>query len=94
MSRCVYPIINEASKLLEEGKAIRASEIDIVWINGYGWPAYRGGPMFYADLIGLDKVLAKMKEYEAQEGELLKPSALLEKLVAEGKKFSDLPPME
>jgi 3-hydroxyacyl-CoA dehydrogenase len=83
-------MINEGAKILEEGKAIRASDIDIVWINGYGWPVYSGGPMFYADIIGLDVVLAKMKEFEAQMGEIFKPAALLERLVAEGKKFRDL----
>ena len=64
LERCIYPMINEGAKILEEKKAIRASDIDIVWINGYGWPVYRGGPMFYGDLIGLDKVLAKMKEWQ------------------------------
>ena len=49
LERCIYPMINEGAKILEEGKAQRASDIDIVWINGYGWPVYRGGPMFYAD---------------------------------------------
>ena len=90
LERCVYPMINEGAKILEEGKAIRASDIDIVWINGYGWPVYRGGPMFYGDTVGLDKVLAKMKEFQAQMGDDFKPAALLEKLVAEGKGFKDL----
>jgi 3-hydroxyacyl-CoA dehydrogenase len=90
LERCIYPMINEGAKILEEKMAIRASDIDIVWINGYGWPVYRGGPMFYGDLIGLDKVLAKMKEWQGTMGDVFKPSALLEKLVAEGKKFSDL----
>jgi len=90
LERCIYPMINEGAKILEEKKAIRASDIDIVWINGYGWPIYRGGPMFYGDLIGLDKVLAKMKEWQGTMGDAFKPSALLEKLVAEGKKFQDL----
>ena len=90
LERCIYPMINEGAKILEEKKAIRASDIDIVWINGYGWPVYRGGPMFYGDLIGLDKVLAKMKEWQGTMGDVFKPSALLEKLVAEGKKFADL----
>ncbi|MBI1260875.1 MAG: 3-hydroxyacyl-CoA dehydrogenase [Rhizobiales bacterium] len=90
IERCIYPMINEGAKILEEGKAQRASDIDIVWINGYGWPVYRGGPMFYGDLIGLDKVLAKMKEFQAQMGDDFKPAALLEKLVAEGKGFKDL----
>jgi 3-hydroxyacyl-CoA dehydrogenase len=90
IERCIYPMVNEGAKILEEGKAIRASDIDIVWINGYGWPVYRGGPMFYGDTVGLDKVLAKMKQFEAQMGADFKPAALLEKLVAEGKGFKDL----
>jgi 3-hydroxyacyl-CoA dehydrogenase len=90
LERCIYPMINEGAKILEEGKAIRASDIDVVWQNGYGWPVYRGGPMWYGDHIGLDKVLAKMKEFQATMGDAFKPSALLEKLVAEGKRFQDL----
>ncbi len=83
-------MINEGAKILEEGKAIRASDIDVVWENGYGWPVYRGGPMFYGDQVGLDKVLAKMKEFQGQMGDEFKPSALLEKLVAEGKSFQKM----
>jgi len=90
LERCIYPMINEGAKILEEGKAIRASDIDIVWIYGYGFPRYRGGPMFYGDTVGLDKVLGKMKEFQSQMGDDFKPSALLEKLVAEGKGFKDL----
>ena len=90
LERCLYPMINEGAKILEEGKAIRASDIDIVWINGYGWPVYRGGPMYYGDQIGLDKVLAKMRVWHASMGEDFKPAALLEKLAAEGKKFQGL----
>jgi len=90
LERCVYPMINEGAKILEEGKAIRPSDIDVVWVNGYGWPVYRGGPMHYADQVGVDKVLAKIKEFQGALGDDFKPSALLEKLVAEGKKFSDL----
>ncbi|KAI6244385.1 3-hydroxyacyl-CoA dehydrogenase [Aphelenchoides fujianensis] len=89
LERCLYPMVNEGAKILEEGKAIRASDIDIVWINGYGWPVYRGGPMFWGELVGLDKILAKMKEFQAQYGDDFKPSALLERLVAEGKGFKD-----
>jgi 3-hydroxyacyl-CoA dehydrogenase len=88
LERCIYPMINEGAKILEEGKAQRASDIDIVWIYGYGWPVYRGGPMFYADTIGLKTVLAKLKEFQAQFGDDFKPAALLEKLVAEGGTFS------
>ncbi|HVP84226.1 MAG TPA: 3-hydroxyacyl-CoA dehydrogenase NAD-binding domain-containing protein [Rhizomicrobium sp.] len=90
LERCIYPMINEGAKILEEKKAIRPSDIDVVWMNGYGWPVYRGGPMFYGDAIGLDKVLAKMKQWQSEMGDDFKPSALLEKLVAEGKKFRDL----
>ena len=88
LERCIYPMINEGAKILEEGKAQRASDIDIVWIYGYGWPVYRGGPMFYADSIGLKTVLAKLKEFQAQFGDDFKPAALLEKLAAEGGTFS------
>ncbi|HEX4180034.1 MAG TPA: 3-hydroxyacyl-CoA dehydrogenase NAD-binding domain-containing protein [Caulobacteraceae bacterium] len=90
LERCIYPMINEGVKILEEGKAIRASDIDVVWQNGYGWPVYRGGPMFYGDLIGPDKVLAKMKEFQGAMGDAFKPAPRLEKLVAEGKHFRDL----
>ena len=90
LERTLYPMINEGAKILEEGKAIRASDIDIVWINGYGWPVYRGGPMFWADTIGLPKVLERLRAYEAEYGEDFKPSALLERLAAESKGFKDL----
>ncbi len=90
LERCVYPMINEGAKILEEGKAIRASDIDVVWENGYGWPVYRGGPMFFGDQIGLDKVLDKMKAFQAQMGDAFRPSALLERLVANGKGFQSL----
>ncbi|MCA3736005.1 MAG: enoyl-CoA hydratase/isomerase family protein [Phenylobacterium sp.] len=90
LERCIYPMINEGVKILEEGKAIRSSDIDVVWQNGYGWPVYRGGPMWYGDQIGPAKVLEKMKEFQAKMGDDFKPAPLLEKLVADGKKFSDL----
>jgi len=81
--RCLLPMINEGATILAEGKASRASDIDIVWIYGYGWPAYRGGPMFYADTLGLAAVIAGLKKYG------LEPAALLEKLAAENKRLSD-----
>ncbi|HLZ67067.1 MAG TPA: 3-hydroxyacyl-CoA dehydrogenase NAD-binding domain-containing protein [Aliidongia sp.] len=90
LERCLYPMINEGAKILEEGRAIRASDIDIVWINGYGWPVYRGGPMFWGDLIGLDKVLAALRGYEAKFGAEFKPADLLVRLVEAGKGFKDL----
>ena len=67
----------------------RRRDIDVVWVNGYGWPVYRGGPMFYADTVGLEKVLAKMKEFGPKLGADFKPSPLLEKLAAEGKTFAE-----
>lgn len=88
LERCIYPMINEGAKILEEGIAQRASDIDTVWVNGYGWPAYRGGPMFYADLVGLDKVVAALKGYQAAHGDRFRPAALLEKLAAEGGRFT------
>ncbi|HEY2835857.1 MAG TPA: 3-hydroxyacyl-CoA dehydrogenase NAD-binding domain-containing protein [Rhizomicrobium sp.] len=81
--RCLLPMINEGAIILAEGKASRASDIDIVWIYGYGWPAYRGGPMFYADTLGLAAVSAGLKKYG------IEPAPLLEKLASEGKRLSD-----
>jgi 3-hydroxyacyl-CoA dehydrogenase len=89
LKRCQYPMVNEGARILEEGIAIRASDIDVVWCNGYGWPRYRGGPMYWADSIGLDHVVATMKEFRAQHGDHWKPAALLEQLAAEGKRFTD-----
>ena len=88
LERTIYPMINEGAKILEEGKALRSSDIDIVWINGYGWPVYRGGPMFYGETIGLDKVLDRMKTFEMRFGTDFTPAALLERLVREGKSFN------
>jgi 3-hydroxyacyl-CoA dehydrogenase len=90
IQRCLYPMINEGAKVLEEGKALRASDIDIIWINGYGWPVYRGGPMYYADTIGLGTVLSRIRDFEAKLGPDFKPAALLERLVAEGRRLQDV----
>jgi 3-hydroxyacyl-CoA dehydrogenase len=91
LERCVYVMINEGAKILEEGIADRPLDIDIVWIYGYGFPAYRGGPMFWADQEGLDTILSAVKKYQdTVGGEQWEPAALLEKLVAEGRKFADL----
>ena len=88
LERCLYALVNEGAEILEEGIALRASDIDIVYIYGYGFPRYRGGPMFYADTVGLDKVLESVRRYHSEQGEFWKPAALLEKLAAEGKKFN------
>ena len=88
VDRCLFALVNEGARLLGEGIALRAVDIDIVYLNGYGFPAWRGGPMFYADTIGLKTVLAKLKEFQARFGDDFKPAALLEKLAAEGGTFS------
>jgi 3-hydroxyacyl-CoA dehydrogenase len=88
LERCLYSMINEGAKILEEGIVGRAVDIDVVWLSGYGFPAYRGGPMFYADQIGVKTVYEAILKYQEQQGaEYWKPSALLEKLAREGKGF-------
>ena len=88
LERSLYLEANEGAKVLEEGVAVRASDIDVALINGYGWPVDRGGPMYYADQVGLDKVVAKLKEFEAKYGPQYKPAPRLERLAAEGKKLT------
>ncbi len=90
LERMTYPMINEAARILEEGIAIRPSDIDVVWVYGYGWPAWRGGPCFYADLIGLKTIAERLDHYaEITKDAGLKPAALLKSLAAEGKGFAD-----
>jgi 3-hydroxyacyl-CoA dehydrogenase len=85
LERCLYPMINEGAKILEEGIAIRGSDIDVVWVNGYGWPVYRGGPMYWADSVGLAAIVEKIKSYsESLGGRHWEVSPLLERLAAEG----------
>ena len=89
LERCMFALINEGAKLLAEGIALRAVDIDIVYLNGYGFPAWRGGPMFYADTVGLPKVLARIEEFEKQHGsDLWSPAPLIKQLVAEGKNLA------
>ena len=89
--RCLYVMVNEGARILDEGIAMRSLDIDIVWIYGYGFPIYHGGPMFWADQIGLDKVYAKVQSFYDETGEAVwKPSPLLERLASEGKRFADL----
>jgi 3-hydroxyacyl-CoA dehydrogenase len=90
LERCLYPMVNEGAKILDEGKAQRASDIDVVWLNGYGWPRYRGGPMWWASQLGLPKILDALRGYEAQGRPEFKPAALLERLVEQGKDFRGL----
>ncbi|WP_313088496.1 3-hydroxyacyl-CoA dehydrogenase NAD-binding domain-containing protein [Pseudomonas sp.] len=88
VERCIFALVNEGAKILEEGIAQRSSDIDVIYLNGYGFPAFRGGPMFYADSVGLDRVLARVKELHARCGDWWKPAPLLEKLAAEGRTFT------
>ncbi len=89
IERLLYSLVNEGADILDEGIAQRASDIDVIYAFGYGFPRYRGGPMFYADLVGLDKVLATIRRYaQSPLGVHWKPAPLLEKLAAEGGKFN------
>jgi len=89
IDRCVIPMINEALAILEENKAQRPSDIDVVWINGYGWPLDKGGVLYYADTIGADKVLSVMTELAASDNSI-KVSPLLRELAASGGRFVDI----
>ena len=85
LERCLLPMVNEGAKILDEGIAIRASDIDVVWINGYGWPVYTGGPMFWADTIGIDVVVDKINAYHKDlGGDHWAPADLWAKLLADG----------
>ncbi len=88
LERCLYPMINEGAKILDEGIAIRGSDIDVVWVNGYGWPLYRGGPMYWADSVGLAEIADKVAEYHGSlGGRHWEPSALLRRLADDGGKL-------
>jgi 3-hydroxyacyl-CoA dehydrogenase len=89
LERLLYPMVNEGAKILEERLAIRASDIDVIWVYGYGWPVYRGGPMFWADAIGLKVIRDRMRELQHQPGDPRQPAALLDRLAEAGKGFLD-----
>jgi 3-hydroxyacyl-CoA dehydrogenase len=88
LERCMYALVNTGAKILEEGIALRASDIDVVYIYGYGFPRFRGGPMFYADSVGLDQVYEAVKRFHGQHGVFWEPAPLLERLAREGGRFS------
>ena len=89
VERLIYALVNEGACILEEGIALRASDIDMVYLTGYGFPPFRGGPMFYADTVGLAKVLASIEKFQkGYMGEVWKPAPLLARLAKEGKRFN------
>ncbi len=88
--RCLYPLVNEGAKILDEGLALRAGDIDVIWMHGYGFPRYRGGPMFWADLVGLRTIYDTMSRLHDEHGEWLEPAPLLRRLAEQGKGFKDV----
>jgi 3-hydroxyacyl-CoA dehydrogenase len=91
VERLIFPMINEGARILEEGIAARPGDIDVIWINGYGWPAWRGGPMWHADRVGLPYIEQRLQHFAGQTGELsLAPAPLLQRLAAAGAGFASL----
>jgi 3-hydroxyacyl-CoA dehydrogenase len=91
VERMIYPMINEGARILEEGIAYRPGDIDVIWVYGYGWPVWRGGPMFYADQVGLGEIRNRLALYAQRSGDkTLEPAPLLARLAAEGKGFASL----
>jgi 3-hydroxyacyl-CoA dehydrogenase len=89
VERCIFALANEGARILEEGIALRASDIDMVYLTGYGFPPYRGGPMFYADTVGLGKVLDSIRRFqEGYQGNQWQLAPLLVKLASEGRRFN------
>jgi 3-hydroxyacyl-CoA dehydrogenase len=89
VDRCIYALVNEGARILEEGYALRAVDIDIIYLNGYGFPAHRGGPMWYADTVGLQRVYERVCEFQKEHGELWEPAPLLKRLAEAGKTFAE-----
>ncbi|TLY95426.1 MAG: 3-hydroxyacyl-CoA dehydrogenase, partial [Gammaproteobacteria bacterium] len=88
LERLLHPLVNEGARIVEEGIALRASDIDIVYVNGYGFPAWRGGPMYWAEEAGLERVIATMRRLAPRRGARWRPAPLLERLVASGRGLS------
>jgi 3-hydroxyacyl-CoA dehydrogenase len=85
----MYPMINEGARILEEKIAARPSDIDVIWLYGYGWPVYRGGPMFYADQVGLKHIAERLSFYaKATNDTSLEPAPLLRQLADKGETFA------
>src|SRR5579863_2389482 len=89
VERCIYALVNEGARILDEGFALRAVDIDTIYLNGYGFPAHRGGPMWYADLVGLKQVYERVCDFERTHGENWRSATLLRRLAEEGKTFAD-----
>jgi 3-hydroxyacyl-CoA dehydrogenase len=89
VERCIYALINEGARALEEGLALRASDIDVIYVTGYGFPAWRGGPLFYADRLGLGAVHERMVTFHRELGPRWAPAPLLARLAAEGRTFRE-----
>jgi 3-hydroxyacyl-CoA dehydrogenase len=89
VERCIYTLVNEGARLLEEGIALRSVDIDIIYLNGYGFPAHRGGPMWYADTVGLKNVYERVREFQQRLGDWWEPAPLLRRLAEQGKTFSE-----
>jgi 3-hydroxyacyl-CoA dehydrogenase len=89
VEREVYTLVNEGARILEEGYALRAGDIDTIYLNGYGFPGFRGGPMWYADTVGVKKVYDRVCEFHKQHGMLWEPAPLLKKLAQSGSKFAE-----
>ena len=89
VERCIYAMINEGARILEEGISLRAGDIDMIYLNGYGFPSHRGGPIWYADTVGLKKVYERICEFHERHGELWQAAPLLEELAKHGKSFAD-----
>ena len=87
IERCIYIMINEGARILEEGHALRAGDIDTIYLAGYGFPAYRGGPMWYADAVGLDRILGRIDAFRENHGPRWEPAPLLKRLAGEGQTF-------
>ena len=88
--RCFYPLVNEGAKILDEGLALRAGDVDVVWMHGYGFPRYRGGPMFWAGLVGLRTIYDAMSRLYDEHGAWLEPAPLLKRLAEQGRGFGDV----
>jgi 3-hydroxyacyl-CoA dehydrogenase len=88
LARLIYPVVNEGARILEEGVALRASDIDMSAILGYGWPVYTGGPMFWADTVGLPKIVAELNRLASEYGRHFAPAELLVRMAAEGRSFT------